>query len=32
MYNFKGKLQIIPLEFGVDWILHPKFQKLDFTP
>ena len=23
-YISKGKLQITPLKFGVDWILHPK--------
>lgn len=27
MYNFKGKLQIIPLKYGVDWILHSKTSK-----
>jgi len=25
--TFLGKLQITPLKFGVDWILHPKISK-----
>ena len=24
IYIYKDKLQITPLKFGVDWILHPK--------
>ena len=26
-YISKGKLQITPLKFGVDWILHPKISE-----
>ena len=32
MYNFffKGKLQITPLNFGGDWILHPEVLEFRF--
>ena len=28
----KGKLQITPLKFGGDWILHPEVSKFGFYP